>query len=235
MSHPRIRQTKEGIWVVDGDTHLTKWVEETGRLDHDRTIDRLLEFIPENGVVVDAGAAIGDHTIAYARKVGVKGWVFAFEPNLMEFACLTMNCSEHPQVVHFNAGLDKEFNIWKYHIDQQCMGSSRVCMGGESQVCLVPLDKAIGNLIVLEGRFDFLKVDVEGMELLVLHGGRELIREFRPVIYCEVNRGRLAEWNCSPEKLMAYLRSKGYKLENFDYTQPNNFDFEQFDMICKPE
>lgn len=67
-----VKQTKEGWWVLADDTHLSKWVEEHGRLDHDEAIASIVEHIPQGGVVVDAGASLGDHTIAYARKVGVQ-------------------------------------------------------------------------------------------------------------------------------------------------------------------
>ena len=35
------------------------------------------------------------------------------------------------------------------------------------------------------GRVDFMKIDVEGMELQVMRGARELLRKFHPALYFE--------------------------------------------------
>lgn len=230
----KLRQTKEGIWTVNGDTHIGAWVEEKKRLDHDRTIDRLLEFIPVGGVVVDAGAAIGDHTIAYARKIGLFGDVFAFEPNKLEFACLTMNMIEFENVTPINFGLGLHSEMLAYEIDETCPGSSRVVPHGKSSINIITLEDCVGEIIRKTGRFDFLKIDVEGMELEVIAGARLLIDQFNPVIFCEVNRGRLAEHGISGEVLMEHIKAIGYTIDNFDLNAPNDFSLEQFDIICKP-
>ncbi len=85
-----VRQTSFGVWVIDEDTHFTKWIEEEQRLDHHGgfLVD-LLPFIPDGGVVIDVGAYIGDHTVAYINKSGPSGTVYAFEPNPVAFFCLT--------------------------------------------------------------------------------------------------------------------------------------------------
>ena len=48
-----------GIAVIEGDSHISMWVEQSGRLDHDTyALPIILDHIPEGGIVVDGGAFI---------------------------------------------------------------------------------------------------------------------------------------------------------------------------------
>jgi hypothetical protein len=74
--------------------------------------------------------------------------------------------------------------------------------------------------VLKDSRFDFLKIDVEGMELEVLQGGEQSIAKNKPVIYLENNR---------PQKsppLLAFLQKHGYKMwwHTGGLFNPNNFN-----------
>ena len=65
------------------------------------------------------------------------------------------------------------------------------------EIGVAPLDSMVS------GRVDLLKIDVEGMEMSVLAGSRELIRRWRPLIFIEIaNRNTLA--------LMDWLKDANY-------------------------
>ena len=58
---------------------------------------------------------------------------------------------------------------------------------------------------MVSGRVDLLKIDVEGMEMSVLAGSRELIRRWKPLIFIEIaNRNTLA--------LMDWLTDANYRV-----------------------
>ncbi len=89
----------ESIAVIEFDSHISSWVEEAGRLCHDSMVhESILPLIKEGDWVVDAGAYIGDHTIAYAEKVGSRGRVIAFEINPPALECLKHNAVLYPQI-----------------------------------------------------------------------------------------------------------------------------------------
>lgn len=69
--------------------------------------------------------------------------------------------------------------------------------GGDREAFMVPLD-----LIMSEG-VDFIKIDVDGSELLVLEGGKRIIAEQRPVICIEAKEHRT--------EIEQVLRSYGYR------------------------
>lgn len=53
----RMKITPFGVAVQEYDTHLSRWIEEHGRLDiAEGFIQQFRQYIPEGGVVVDAGA-----------------------------------------------------------------------------------------------------------------------------------------------------------------------------------
>src|SRR5678816_307417 len=53
------------IAILDEPDQLCRWVEESGKLCHDASVPaHYLPHINVGDVVIDVGAAIGDHTIA---------------------------------------------------------------------------------------------------------------------------------------------------------------------------
>ena len=209
-----------GIAVLDGDTHISKWVEDEGRLDHDLyALPIILEHIKEGDVVVDAGAFIGDHTIAYLEKVGSSGTVMAFEPNPAAFQCLVHNC---PSVYAFNYGLCSHGGEAFLETCEN-VGASSIGASGEA-IKLMCLDE-----LMLE-RLDFIKLDVEGYELKALKGGERLIDAYRPIMWIEMNEGALEKQGASAREIFTFLLGYGYEIKSY----PENGG-PQYDILCLPK
>lgn len=94
------------IAVIEGDTHIARWIEEGQRIDHDPMVDgAICPLIPIGGTVIDGGANIGTHTVPYAARVGLMGFVHAFEPNPAAFECLRHNVRDYSCVNYSVTGL----------------------------------------------------------------------------------------------------------------------------------
>jgi FkbM family methyltransferase len=133
---------------------------------------------PVNGdVVIDAGACLGDTSVAFAKAVGPSGKVFAFEP-----------VADNLIVLEHNAKLTDEKNIVAipFGLSDQDVFCSPVKVGAyapgfrstNKEVPLRTLD-----CMVIEGlvpRVDFIKMDIEGSELSALRGASGSIRKFHP-------------------------------------------------------
>ncbi len=164
------------IATIEGDTHISKWAIEAGRLDHDQnTLPLLAPYIPKGGTVVDAGAFIGDHTVFYADRVGPAGQVLAFEPNFAAFECLHHNVQWMPVTCH-HAGLSDATSTAAIATDINA-GASHLTDG--KGCALLALDSL--NL----QRLDFFKLDVEGFEVRALRGAKDTIHRCRPVMLIE--------------------------------------------------
>jgi FkbM family methyltransferase len=215
--------TKEGFAIVEWDTHIGRWVEEEGRLDHDQnSLPLILKHIYRGDTVLDIGANIGSHTIAYADKVGVRGRVIAFEPNPDAFECLQYNMKDYRNVELRNeaAGLSGKVvlikhpeNIGMTYVENSDKGFKTVSIDS------LNLDKC-----------NFIKIDVEGFELNVLKGAEQTLKRFKPALLIEINTFALARNNVTNQDVFDYLTELGYSYRNI-YTQQGILN-EQLDLLC---
>lgn len=215
---PAVKILDNGIAVIEGDTHISRWVEESGRLDHDEyALPIILDHIKEGDWVVDAGAFIGDHTRAYLDKVKTSGRVFAFEPNPNAFECLVHNCPEARCEPFGLSDLEGSAGL----LVNENGGASRLYDG--DSITIVKLD----NYDL--PKLDFLKLDVEGWELKALRGAESTIDIHRPVMWIEINKGALNEQGVEPKDVIKFALDYGYEVIPYpDEGGP------QYDILCIP-
>lgn len=227
--------TKHGIAILENDHCICKWVEESGRLDHDQNmLPLVLKHINPGDVVIDAGAFIGDHTIAYAQKVRTSGHVHAFEPSADSFECLVYNLYNYLSVNTsvYNKGLaSKAGKVRMTHVDGN-MGMNYLTIGAGPS----PSEPFI-EIVTLDGmyldRVNFIKIDVEGYELEILKGATETIKKFKPKMLIEINQMALERMNLKREDIFDFLHEHGYKFANI-YPDQSLYEY-QLDILCLPK
>jgi FkbM family methyltransferase len=192
----------------------------------------VVNLLPSGCVVLDVGANIGVHTLEFARACEAKGGiVHAFEPQRILFQMLAGNValnSFQNVYCHLAAVSSKSGQLSMPAIDYSVPSSfSGIELGQGRQ------DEYIGQapqwdqshetvpLITLDGldlpRVELMKIDVEGMEIEVLHGAVNLITKFRPPIYLEYAKN-------DPGALAKALRELDYTI----------FVFSRLDWIAVP-
>jgi FkbM family methyltransferase len=219
--------TKHGIAVIEGDECISKWVESEGRLDHDQNaLPRILPYIKEGDHVLDIGAFIGDHTIAYSNKVGFYGKVIAFEPNSKSFECLKYNLNGIKNTELRNEGLSDE--VGKITLTD---------VETNAGMCFAIKSKAGVKTITIDSlkltRLDFIKIDAEGFEHKILKGGEETIKKFKPIMVIEINNHALLRNGTSDNDVFVYLNELGYYYKNI-YDGQSIYE-DQVDLICTPK
>jgi len=101
--------------VLETDLTLSRHIELTGRLDCGLDeISVIAQYIPAGAVVVNAGAALGDHACVYSQLVGAIGHVYAYEPHPLYYHALTLNMARFTNVTTFNVALGSEAAIRRY-------------------------------------------------------------------------------------------------------------------------
>lgn len=150
-------------------------------------------YIDEGDVVVDAGANFGAHTFAFAQLVGPSGIVFAIEPQRMlhHMLCGSIALNGVRNVVPHHVALGRDWGrVVIPPIDYGAQGNfGSLELGGEQALEgeMVPVIE-LNQLVLGLSRVDFIKIDVEGMELNVLEGGALTIDKHRPVMSIEADR-----------------------------------------------
>jgi FkbM family methyltransferase len=132
--------------------------------------------------VMDCGAANGNTSFRFARQVGPRGKVFAFEPDpsnaikINEALRKETNRDIRATVRVVNAAVGDKAGRLQFESGKG--GSSKLSASGDINVEAITLDSfADHQKIVGKGVISF---DVEGFEQAALHGGLNFIRRTRP-------------------------------------------------------
>ncbi len=233
-----IKQTNEGWYIIEGDSHVGAWIEQNKKLDHD---DFLIPLACSNmrpgWVVMDCGALYGDHSIAYARTVGKDGAVIAIEANKLAFECLSKNAEkfEAPMFCMNLALCDFHGGMAVHIMDEHNVGASKVTKEGKESKTESPVRTATIDGIVTAAnldRLDFIKIDCEGWELSILKGANDTLKKFRPVLLIEMNSWALSQQDASYKDIYDYLLKHNYA---WRIAQPEaKGGDQQYDILCWP-
>ncbi len=193
------------------------------------------DLIKPNDIVCDVGANIGAHTLAFAR---LAHHVFAYEPQPRLYQALCGMCAlnELQNVTTVHAGIgSREGTMSCAPIEMSRTNN----FGAHS---LLPYNgKDAIRITKLTQDCNFLKIDVEGMELDVLRGAQEMIRRAKPVMYVEADRGDKFD------ALLAFIKTLGYhpywhtpplfNPENFRGNPVNVWGchLASFNLLCTPQ
>jgi FkbM family methyltransferase len=188
----------------------------------DHEIQGLAKFIQPGDTVLDVGANIGTHTLAFARLVGPQGRVLAFEAQPLVYqslvATMALNSLEgvrcHNVAVGATAG-EIMIPLLNPRQENQNFGgmslkTSHLPSFPQEKVRLLPLDD-----LALEA-CHLIKIDVEGMEEEVLQGAQKTIQRCAPFLYIENHEGKY-------NSFVRLLTQWGYKIYKHGTDQdPNN-------------
>ncbi len=212
--------------VIDSDEILSRSLTIYGEWAEDE-LEVLSSFIAQGDQVLDIGAYIGTHALAFSRFVGNKGSVYAVEPRREIFDFLSRNISANKisNISALNVALsDRQGKILLPSIDLKVKGS----LGSFSLIdCPSAIETGKGYKCPITtidqlklGKIDFIKIDVEGMERQVIDGARESISNWQPTIFAECNS------LSAGIQLLEFCRSRGYQsfgLLSSAYNRDNYF------------
>jgi FkbM family methyltransferase len=145
-----------------------------------------------NAIVYDIGANIGYYAIGIARKIGEKGQLYAFEPSSEARMVLERNVQQNQlkNVRVIPHAVSNKTGMIPFHVSDNGTMSSinqnyNKTIHEEITIQAVSLDDFVFQ--EKNPAPQFVLIDVEGAELLVLEGMREVLKQFRPTILCEIH------------------------------------------------
>ena len=208
--------------MLAGDTMLPTRARSLGTIQIETAVANLPEVkaLGPKDTVVDVGAFIGDTALTFAQR-GSK--VIAFEAHPDAYQCAVHNTKDYPnvQVHNFPVG-NRGYITLNSVVSNGNLGSRNIIIGGEQKT--LALDDFIHEKIT------FLKIDVEGYELFVLHGAKNLICQYKPKILMEISTSMLARYKCKQSDVFGFLNNIGYTCRACIGDPASNL----FDMICWP-
>ena len=164
---------------------------------------RLFEALIHPGqIVTDAGGNIGYMSLLFSRLVGESGQVHVFEPGSNNLKYLRRNVSDRPNITIVEKAVsDKDGTTTFYEEkltgqnnslfrDYEVFATNRKytpfrAKYEEAKVETVSLDTYVECQRI---QLDFVKMDVEGAELLALRGMKHCLSHHRPVLMIEITR-----------------------------------------------
>jgi FkbM family methyltransferase len=182
--------------------------------------------VVEGDVCYDVGANIGEVALFLARRAGRGGMVVAFEPVMRVYCQLCtwvqLATNARAPIITLQMGLaeaEKSANI-QVPVGQFAMGTlaapedwSRNHYAAEiaSYPCRFT---TLDNFVATSGiaRPDFMKIDVEGAELLVLKGGAASFADgMRPLLFMELFAPWQRPFGYEPWDVLSLLAGYGYR------------------------
>jgi len=189
----------------------------------------LRKFIKTGDICIDVGANFGIYSCLMANIVGREGFVMAFEP--------------HPVTYQILFGVLADFNFLPLPVTTLPFALSET--GGPVQLAL-PTDTDRDDFNLRFGRVrlaqtldwreripakalkydsistlrkhpvDFVKIDVEGAELKVLRGMKEMLGRDKPVVLMEIEERHLKHYNLLPEDIFNFMEWGGFQGYHFE-------------------
>ena len=185
--------------------------------EYEMAVSKIItEIVRKTDVCIDAGANYGWYATLLAH-LGVNK-VYAFEPVLPTFQKLEKNfelAGNPTNLVVNNLALgDEEKQITLHVFENQPDGHASIStMGNESYLefdaQMTTLDNYLADKLSQETQINFMKVDVEGAEMLLLRGAKCLFNQtVPPMIIMEMALQTSRHFGYKPNELIEFIRAQ---------------------------
>jgi len=208
------------------------------------------QYLKQGMCFVDIGANEGFYSIYAAKKVGLSGKIFSFEPSPRELTWLQRNVRVNrlgniqviPKALADVVGTAVLNLADAEHNGQNTLGT----FGHQGVTCIESVQVELTTLDSLRKsgsipKIDVIKMDVEGAELKVLKGAANILTNDRPLILMELFDAALKGQNSSANEVLAWLTKLGYVIYTFDFKsgQPSpmagEIEENSINIIAKPD
>jgi len=192
--------------VIDSSLYFTNTYEVK--------IDRLFDkYVKPGSTVIDIGANIGLHTLRSALLTGEKGKVIAIEPSTWAINKLRQNLELNPdlnrivEIRHHALGDKIELLITLgFQSSYRLNGKNKIY----SEVIDVLTLDSIADQNSLK-HVDFMKIDVDGHELHILRGAKNMLSLSKPVLVVEFTPSYSNTYLSELAEIIEFLALLGYQ------------------------
>lgn len=147
---------------------------------HEPHITKLTKkYIKESDVVLDLGANIGYFTLIFSKLVGLKGKIFAFEPDPTNFAILRENVliNKCSNVILIQKAVSKTSGKGTIYLSENNKGDHRIFDSGDNRKEIIIETTSLDDYFKNFSRINFVKMDIQGSEILALRGMKKILKK----------------------------------------------------------
>ena len=177
------------MFAINNPKDIIQWRQRNGFFYEDKLLGIIAQHFPKGGTFCDIGANVGNHTL-YMLLIGGAARAIPMEPNP---AAISLFCTN----MMLNQIADRvDFTTLGYGVGAQSRDDMAVD-SPDGNLGLTQLRKAgenedtisirTGDHLLGDTHIDFLKMDVEGMEIGALEGLQATIERCRPAMFIEVD------------------------------------------------
>lgn len=212
----RVTSVKGVVISIPAGDHRVAPIEAINFLEYEPGDSSVIEsFIRDAKVFVDIGANIGWYSIG-CSLVNPSAEIFCFEPVPDTFKQLKKNIELNgaDNVNAFDFGLSNEDEIVDFFVYPEGGGnaSARDLSRREGVSTVSVQLRTLDSCGLFDRKkIDFIKLDIEGGELLALMGAQRILARDKPVIFCEILRKWSKEFGYNPNDILCLLRDIGYE------------------------
>ncbi len=176
--------------------------------------------ISKGDVVIDVGAHVGYYTLIFARIVGKRGKVFAFEPDPENFRILKKNVSMngYKNVVLINKAVSNKTGKVKLYLCKENAGDHRIFDSHDNResikVDAIRLDDYFKDY---HGKINIIKNDSQGAEGAVIEGMPNILKKNQKLkLFIEFWPFGLSMCGTNPENFLKMLLKSGFAIWKID-------------------
>lgn len=190
------------------------------------TKEEIRELLPNEPVIVEAGAHIGRDTVKMSKR-WPEAKIFAFEPIVYLYNQLIENTKKYPNIICYNLALSHKVGKEIIYVssDRSNAASSllkpkeflkespKVAFNNSIEIETITLDQwAKENNIK---KIDFLWLDMQGYEYFALKSSPNILKTIT-VIYTEINITQRYEKHPLFKEYKNWLESQGFSLIKYE-------------------
>lgn len=211
---------RSGWYLPKSDTYFAQFIPGPAPKKNGFQREHLheaLKYVKQWRIAIDVGAHVGFWTWDMAHKFER---VYAFEAAPDTYDCLVKNIADCNNVTTAQLAIGVKTgrailnedpsrppgntgSRWITPMDENQIG--KLGLASAEGIPMIPLDSLTFDAL------DFLKIDVEGFELQVLQGAKQLIAKFRPVIIMECDKKFTHRYGGPHGEAESLLLAGGYR------------------------
>ncbi len=177
-----------------------------------KELEYLKDFVDRDSVILEVGANVGNHAVFYEAFLSPKK-IILVEPMVKTIKFLKnnikLNNCQKMDVTNLGIGISLDRKTYGYRFpNPNNLGGATLVPGKSGTIKTKQIDDIISSQV------DFIKIDVEHMEIEALKSAIQTINKYKPKIFIEVTRCNIDIFN---EILKQINYKETHKIECIEY------------------